>query len=218
MKIGQTSVFMASVLAVIGILPATFLPADSQSQIKNEWAFKTQPGQVKIALLEDPSRPEVASLQIEYEGDAHPSLTDEVGFLREVLRALPPLGVDPRNVAAISMRGFAEPEVRKRVAIAALHSKEWKSYTTLRGGAERVVKDLLISLGAYDAFNGAFEEYGAKVKLSAVEKVASERCLDLELTDPDCNSRYNPRVPIGANIQFEIERGGQGSGRTQNTP
>ena len=193
-------------ITLMGISCAQFLAADWQSDGRNTWVFKTQYGEVKIVLLKGPSSPNVWSLEILYEGDAHPSVAEEVNFLREVLHELPTHGIDSQNLRALSMRGFAEPEVRERVAIAALHSKAWRSYTKVVGGAETVVKDLLNDLKAYDAFNEAFEEHGLVVRLKGAEKVAGEKCMNLKLRDSDCNVRHNPRLPVGANLEFDIQK------------
>jgi hypothetical protein len=215
MKIVKTRPLIVFLATFIGILPADLPGADWQSQVKKTWEFNLPGGEVKIALLNNPSLPKVSSLEILYDGEAHPSVAEEVGFIREVLHQLPAIGVDPHNLRSISMRGFAEPEVTQRVAIAALHSKAWQSFTTVKGGAERVVQDLLNSLGAYDAFNTAFEEYGLRVKVRAVEKVSSARCLDLKISDTLCSIHHNPRVPTGANLEFGIEKNVESSERTR---
>jgi hypothetical protein len=150
--------------------------------------------------------PEVPSLELLYGNGSLPSLAEEVGFIREVLHQLPGLGVDPHGLSIISMRGFAEPGVLQRVALAALHSKAWRSRVTVSGGAERIVEDLLNSLGAYDAFNGALEEYGLRIKTVGAEKVASAHCLELRISDPLCDVHHNVQVPTGANLTLVLEK------------
>ena len=156
-----------------------------------------------------PGHPDTPSLDMIYSDDVQPSLGEEAGFIREVLHQLPGLGVDPHRLSVISMRGFAEPEVVHRVGMAALHSKEWRSLVTVVGGAERVVADLLKSIGAYNEFNSALEEYGLRVKSIGVEKVASARCLDVKISDPVCNVHHNVQVPTGANLTLAIEKRGE---------
>jgi hypothetical protein len=119
---------------------------------------------------------------------------------------LPALGIDPHNLSFIMLRGFAEPEVERRLALAALRSKDWQSFTTVSGGAERVVEDLLNSLGAYDELNLAFKEYGLCVRPGGVEKVSSARCLDLRIPDLPCSAHHNPRLPTGANLYLILEK------------
>ncbi|HEV3481169.1 MAG TPA: RHS repeat-associated core domain-containing protein [Candidatus Acidoferrales bacterium] len=171
------------------------------------WEFRVERGTVRINLLVQSyaSRTNVPSLEILYENGAHPSLSNEARFLQKVLNDLPPLGVDPRNVTAISMRGFAEPEVRQRVAMAALHSKAWQSRATSVGGAERVVENLMNSVGVYDEFNAAFRDYGLRVKVTGVEKVSSDRCLNLKIPDLRCDIHHNPQLPTGANFDLALE-------------
>jgi hypothetical protein len=193
--------FLTAILsAFIGMLLATLFATDWQTRAKKTWEFKAQQGVVKIALLADSSSPKSSSLEILYEDGAHPSLTEEVGYVREVLHQLPALALDPGSVHSICMRGFAEPEVAERVAIAALHSRAWGTFTTTAGGAERVVEDMLNATGAYDPFNEAFKEYGLVISVKGVEKVASARCLGLKLSDSSCTPQHNPRVPVGANL------------------
>lgn len=194
-------VFLTAILcSFIGMSLGALFATDWQTQAKKTWEFKAQQGVVKIALLADSSSPKSSSLEILYDGEAHPSLKEEVGFVREVLHQLPPLGVDPGSVHSICMRGFAEPEVAQHVAIAALHSRAWGTFTTTAGGAERVVEDMLNATGAYDAFNEALKEYSLVISVQGVEKVASARCLGLKLADPSCTLKHNPRVPVGANL------------------
>jgi hypothetical protein len=200
MKALMTRFLMVILGTFIGVSSGTLFATDWQTQAKRTWEFKAQQGVVKISLFADSSSPKSSSLEILYDDEAHPSLMEEVGFVREVLHQLPTLGVDPGSVHSICMRGFAEPEVAQRVAIAALHSRAWGTFTTTAGGAERVVEDMLNATGAYDAFNEAFKEYGLVMSVKGVEKVASARCLGLKLSDPSCTPQHNPRVPVGANL------------------
>jgi len=194
---------LASIAAINGLSGIVSANVDQSPSPRKTWDFTVEGGTVEIQLIVYLSPPKSSSLNIVYAGEPHPSLYQEVGFLRDVVSQLPALGVEPRDVQTISMVGFVEPEVRRRVAIAALHSKEWQSFTTVKGGAERVVTDLLNSLGVYDSVANAFgSEVTARVK--GVEKVGSSKCMDVKLSDPDCNPRHNPRVPVGANIYLEI--------------
>jgi|SRR5579863_3442800 len=206
MKTKCKDVLFAIIVVFVGALCVRPAVLNSQSLTRKTWDFKDQQGIVRIELIIDPSSPTIPSLGILYENGAHPSLSEESGFIRDVLRQLPGLGVDPHNLRSVSMPGFAEPEVAQRVANAALHSEAWQSFTTVRGGAERVVKDLLNSLGAYDGFNAAFEEYGLRVTVGAIEKVSSAKCLDLKISDPLCSIHHNVRVPTGANVYLDIEK------------
>jgi hypothetical protein len=117
---------------------------------------------------------------------------------------MPGIGIDPRSIRAITMRGFAEPDVKSRMASAALRSSAWRSRTKVVGGAEKVVQDLLNSLRVYDPFNVLFEQFGSQVKVEGVEKVASTNCLELKLSDSACNAKNNERVPVGANLRIAI--------------
>ena len=191
------------IMAFIGIVSIVGMHAKTQrAELKKNWEFTTQPGIVRIVLMVDSSSPNVSMLDILYERGAHPSVSEEARFLREVLHELPDLGVDQQSLRAISMRGFAEPEVTKNLVIAALNSKEW--YSSLKGGSGRVVEDLLNSLGAYNAFNDALAEYGLVLKVGGVEKVASARCSELKIADAPCRVHHNPQVPVGANITLSI--------------
>jgi hypothetical protein len=196
---GRSAIFVA-----LSLLVSMNLTARSQSQERHTWEFKSAPGEVKVLLFVDASARPVSSLEILFENGARPSLADETGFLHEVIRQLPALGVDPHTLRAITMRGFAEPEVAKKLALAALRADAWQSRSTVIGGAERVVEDLLNSLGLYDEFNGAFKDYGMVITVKGVEKVASTRCMDLRLSDPACTVRHNQLVPVGANLYFEV--------------
>jgi hypothetical protein len=211
MKAVRTKIIAAIVATLIVVWSVQLLAANLQSQPKKTWEFRAQRGIVKIELFVNsyPGHPDIPSLDLIYSDDSQPSLGEEVGFIREVLHQLPGLGVDPHSLSVISMPGFAEPEVRQRVALAALHSKEWRSRVTALGGAERVVADFLNSLGAYDSFNSALEEYGLRIKAIGAEKVASTKCLDLKISDPLCNVRHNVQVPTGASLNLAIEKKGE---------
>jgi hypothetical protein len=150
--------------------------------------------------------PDAASLEIVHEDQAHPSLSEEAGFLRNVLRQLPSSGVDPGKLRGIQMRGFAEPDVARSIAIASLRSKEWQSFTTITGGAERVVEDLLNSTGAYNELNAVFQSYGLRVRVGGVEKVSASKCSELNLPGVDCSVYSNPRLPTGANIFLSLDK------------
>jgi hypothetical protein len=208
MKTLHTRITVAVIAALSVISAVQILAATLQSQPKKIWEFDAHRGTVTIELFVNsyPGHPDIPSLDMIYSDDAHPSLGEEVGFLRDVLHQLSGLGVDPRNLSVISMNGFAEPEVRQGIARAALHSKEWRSPVTVVGGAERVVVDLLGSLGAYDAFNAALDEYDLYIKAIGAEKVASAKCLDLKISDPLCNIHHNVQVPTGANLRLALEK------------
>jgi hypothetical protein len=209
MKAIHTRIIVAIMAtSLIGVSSVRLLARNLQSKPNKTWEFKALQGTVTMELFVNsyPGHPEVPSLDILYSDGAPPSLVEEVGFIREVLHQLPGLGVDPRSLTSISMPGFAEPEVQQRVAIAALHSKAWRSPSTTVGGAERILEDLLHSLGAYDAFNAAFEEYGLGIKTIGAEKVASAKCLNLKISDLLCNVHHNVRVPTGANLTLALEK------------
>jgi hypothetical protein len=211
MKVAKTQLLIAIFAMLMGVLPLRLFATDWQSHIKKTWEFKAETGTVEIVLLAFPEYPNVTSLEIVYKEDTSPSIAEEVGFIREVVRQLPSLGYHVNTLSNISIRGFREPEVRERVAIAALHSKEWQSSTKVVGGAERVVETLLNSTGVYDAFNSAFEEYGLTVRAGGVEKVAVAPCMSLKLSDSACNIHHNVQVPIGANYDLVLVKKGKGA-------
>jgi hypothetical protein len=158
MKAIHRRIMVAIVAAFIGVSAVELLAANLQSQPKKTGEFKATQGTVTIGLSviiglglfvnSYSGHPEVPSLELLYGNGSLPSLAEEVGFIREVLHQLPGLGVDPHGLSIISMRGFAEPGVLQRAALVALHSKAWRSRVTVSRGAERVVEDLLNSLGA----------------------------------------------------------------------
>ena len=180
----RTRIVVVAIFMVIVVSRVSVSASDWQSNVKKTWEFKLPQGQVKVALLIDPAFPKISSLEILYEDGARPSVDAEGGFIRDVVQQLPSLGVDIGSLHAISMRGFAEPEVVQNVAVAALHSKDWTSRALVPGGAERVVEDLLNSAGVYNAFNRDVDKYGMVVQVQGVENVATARCMDLKLGDP----------------------------------
>jgi hypothetical protein len=167
------------------------------------WQFKTESGTVTIVLG---GTSEAPSLEMICEDDAHPSLATEVNFIKNVLKALPAVGVDPRELRGISMRGFVEPDLAQRVAIASLSSKEWKSRSIVPGGDERALKDLLNSIGAYEPLNVVLGTYGVQAKVGGVEKVSSSKCSHLSLPGVDCSQFRDPRLPTGGNIFLSLAR------------
>lgn len=205
MKVPGTTYLATVGVVLIGFWPMTLAAKNQQSEGKKSWEFKAQRGTVRIDLLTDVSRPQAPSLTISYGDSPQPSLSEEAGFIRQVLEQLSALGVDPGKLGAVHMRGFAEPEVRQRLATAALHSRAWRSRATSVGGAERVVEDLMNSVGAYDEFNAAFKDYGLRVKVTGVEKVSSDRCLNLKIPDLPCDIHHNPQLPTGANFDLALE-------------
>lgn len=198
MRVNLTNVCRTFAITLILISAAC-----SQTETTKNWQFRAEGGSVKIQVVGPPEAP---SLEILYDDEAHPSLSVEVGFIRNVLQGMSSAGLDPRSLRGIHMRGFVEPDVARRVAVAGFHSKEWKSSTTIPGGAERVVKDLLNSIGAYDALNTAFEGYGLRVKVVGVEKVSSSRCSDLNLPEIKCRIYHNPRLPTGGNVFLSLAK------------
>ncbi len=198
---------------IVAILPGMFAighsTADAQSQYRKTWEFNVQDGTVAIGLVtptDFQSRPLPPTLDISYRGEPHPSLAEEVGFLREVLHDLPAIGKDPHTISAIYLPGPAEPEVKRRLAVAALHSDEWHNLITKgSGNAELILEHLLNSLRVYEAFNAALAEYGLRVKAVGAEKASAAKCLDLKIPDLPCSIHHNPRVPTGANLSVVLE-------------
>jgi len=119
--------------------------AELQWEQKKVWAFQADPGVVKLVLHVRPDGVQLSTLDILYERGAQPSVSDEAKFLSTALQQFGEIGVDQHSLAAISMRGIAEPDVRRRIAVAALHSRAWHSRGKIIGGAERVVQDLMNS-------------------------------------------------------------------------
>jgi hypothetical protein len=203
----KTKIAIAILGTFLLLLLLPLFAQDWQSLVKKMWQFKAKRGVVKIALLVVAEHPKVSELDILYENEAQPSLAEEVAFIREVLHELPALGVDPRSLSSINMRGFAEPEVTRRVAIAALHSAKWHSFvTTGTGSAEAILQHLLDSTGVYNAFNAALDKYDLRVKTVGAEKVSGAKCLELNIPDLPCSIHHNPRVPTGANLSIVLER------------
>jgi hypothetical protein len=215
LEIGKARTVILVFAVLLALSDASLLATDSASGTRKTWEFKTQHGLVKIGLLLDPSRPNAPSLEILYEGEAHPSVAEEVGFVRKVLRELPGLGVDPHTLRSTCMRGFAEPEVTRAVATAALHSTAWDRRTTITGGAERVVEDLLNSLGIYNGFNAAFADYGLSVKVESIEKVAIARCRDVKISGITCNPHSHSRIPVGANLCLVTHKNEESRGKLE---
>lgn len=176
-----------------------------QSTIKQTWEFASKPGKVTLNLLADAKYPSIYSLEILYQDGAEPSVEDEAGFLRQALQQFETIGVDQRQLTSISMRGFAEPDVRQHLGAAALHSKAWGSSARL-GVGEQVVTDLLKSTGAYGSFNAPLRDYGLVANVGSVEKVADEKCSRVPISDSACRLHPNARVPVGANVTLVITK------------
>jgi len=192
-------------------LCVTLSAGDWQSNVKKKWQFALQQGTVNMALLIDPALPNVSSVSLWYEGGAHPSIAEEAGFIHQILRQLPGLGINPHSLSAITMRGCAEPEVQQGLAIAALHSQAWR---LKKKSPEGLMQDLLNSIGAYNGFNTALEEYGLVVsRVGSAEKVGTEPCKDLKLADSICAAHPNRQVPTSANLYVEIVPKGKDQGK-----
>lgn len=182
----------------------------AQSRYKKTWEFNMPRGTVNVGVVtptDSQSRPFPPSLDIFYRGEPDPSLPDEVGFLRQVFGDLESLKIDPRTITAINMRGPAEPEVKRRLAIAALNSEEWHNLTAKGfGSAEIALEHLLNALKIYDALNEVLADYQLRVKSVGAEKVAATKCLDSRISDLPCSARRNPRIPTGANLSIALEK------------
>jgi hypothetical protein len=199
-KLNSTGVLSVVMLSILML--SSLAAAHSQTPVRKSWNFKTEGGAVRIDLLSN----QWNVLELNYDGDPHPSVAQEAGFLHEVLKEMSATGVDPHHLSSLCMRGFVEPEVQRSLAIAALHSPDWRNFTKIPGGAERVVEDLLNELKLYDGFNSSLKEYGYAVKVSGVEKVSGSNCLQLELGDALCGPQHNRSVPTGANFCLSFQK------------
>ena len=191
-------------LAIALILTPVVSARDWQSNVRKTWEYKSGNGIVKIVLIVPAQLPDSPSLDVIYDGVQSLSLTQESEFLRKTVSELPDAGVDPQELTRISVRGPMERDVAQRLAVAALHSKKWASRATAEGGSERVVEDLLNSIGAYDTFNDIFAPYGLRVEVAGVEKVAVAKCMEMKLADHVCSTHHNVFLPVSANFDIEL--------------
>lgn len=171
---------------------------------KTTWQFPSASGGVTIVLRHISGTGSTLNLDIMYEGKAQPSVAEEAQFVSEVLHDLSHAGADPQRISRITFNGFVEPEVRSRLAFAALHSKAWHLRTQTSGGGERVVEDLLNTLGLYGEFDKIVKPYGLTSEVEGVEKLASERCSRAQIPEVDCGQHGNEQVPIGANFNLVL--------------
>lgn len=69
-----------------------------------------------------------------------------------------------------------------------------------------MIKKVLNSIGAYNAFNPILRQYGLQVRVAGVEKVSSVKCTNLGLADIPCEVYHNPALPSGANVFIALDK------------
>lgn len=176
------------------------MAADAPVPFRKALEFRVQKGAVIVQITAGlPWNQQASSLTIASEYGTNPTLTEETEFLRETLRQMPAFGADPRKISFIILSGIRESEVRQRLATAALHSKQWRLAIKTSKGISKALVELLNSIGAYDAFNDVFNNYGLKVVVGAAENIAVE-----EMMVSNTSDRY--KVPIDANLTLNLER------------
>jgi hypothetical protein len=161
----KTLMSIALLLLAVNICSAEEL---QHSNLEREWQFPLAQGTVKIELsgmISPIDGREVYTLQI-IDGIVEPNVTSEAKFLETVVHEMEKEGMSPQRIDMILLE-LREPDIRKRLHRAAYASKMWKQAE--RSDRERVVVNLLNSIGAYSAFDRVLNQYGLKVKVGWAE-------------------------------------------------
>ncbi|HEX4824974.1 MAG TPA: hypothetical protein VFV19_11750 [Candidatus Polarisedimenticolaceae bacterium] len=147
---------------------------------QRDWTFPFADGPVIVRLTSTPSVEDGAAVYTVQliAGKAAPSVTDEAAFLADVTAAMGHEGMSPTRIVLIVLE-IREPDVSKRLSIAAYSSKEWRDATPSESGA--VVAKLLNSIHAYESFNVLLRRYGVAVEVAHAEHISTVRAEQLGL-------------------------------------
>lgn len=165
---------------------------------QKDWKFPTADGSVTVRLTTTPSTDDgkaVYVLQI-IAGRAAPSVVDEAGILKAVTVAMQSEGMSPTRVAAINLE-LREPDVSRQLSTAAYESKEWHGAKPSNYGM--IVAKLLNSVGAYDAFNQIFDQYGLTVEVARASYISTIRPEQIGL-----KRNGIPRLPSSATLDIVL--------------
>jgi hypothetical protein len=152
------------------ILAATLPCAIAQAAIRvKTWSFTLPHGTLEIEL----QRSQDGGIQM-YVSPTHQGyeapIAEQVQPLKEVLGAMPALGLDAHKLDYLGTRTWSQ-DVEQKLAYACADSREWRlsvqNHTWKAQGL--LVISLLNRSGAFEPYNEAFKDYGIQVRVTDVE-------------------------------------------------
>jgi hypothetical protein len=187
--------FLVPLLLVAGAIASELLPIIE----KRTWHFPASSGQVIVRLTSTPSTidgRDVYSLQIICKS-ACPELQEEAGYLKTVTKDMTSDGWPPGRIVMIHLQA-REPDVSKRLTLAAYDSQAWIKAQPSDYGP--VIVRLLNEIGAYNEFNDVLAAYGFTVKVSHAENISTINPRQIGLS-----SRLVSRLPTSASLEMVLQ-------------
>jgi hypothetical protein len=169
------------------------------------WRFQFQQGEASIQLDHGPGNHLVLGI-LGPPCEPCASLDEVSGALQQVLHSFPALGFDPHQIAIITT-SIDEPEVRRTVAEAALHSKPWMAcnHTPSSCSPNQTLVNLLNQTDAFRPFNEVLREYDLALRVTSAEKVSVVRASTIKGLALPPGAKSTTRVPINGNLELTVE-------------
>jgi hypothetical protein len=187
-------------LACSAMIASTCNSQVVQPSYIRDWQFPVGQGVVKVELTSTPSTVDqqaVYSLKLICM-NATPSVRDEAGYLETVIRDMEHAGLSPSRIANIFLE-LVEPDVSRRLAIAAYNSPDWAEANSSSYG--KVTVRLLNSMGAYEPFDEVLKAYGLAIEVRHAEHISTIDSDDIGLKDG-----IDRDVPSGATLEIAVRR------------
>ncbi len=179
------------------MLNFTLSGASSFKKVK-VWTYELPHGSLRIELKA--SDDGQSSITIAPNGSAAAPIKEQIEPLRQVLREMPSLGLDPRKLSYVGKRLYEEDVVEK-LAYTCADSQKWRE-SMRRGGENRTA--LLVALlnksQVYEPYNQAFQAYGIRARVTEVEKVGLMRFSEVPARTPKDRAESHLLVPADAMV------------------
>ncbi len=190
---------------LLALLAAVAYPQDKGvSGPTKDWKFQMEHGEASIKVEHGPNDQLILGI---LGPPCRPcaSLEEMARAIEQVVRQMPSAGLDPKKISYI-VTGINEPEVRERVAMAALRSKDWLSCVRVVGcaGNESLV-NLLNETGAYLRFGDSFTRYGETLHVESAEKITVIRASGIKGLAIPAGTKGRIRVPVDGTLLIRLE-------------
>lgn len=189
---------------IVLLLLAGISTTDAQEfrPVRN-WTFSLPHGSLRIDLKSSPDGS--SSLGLSPNGQIPEApVSEQIEPLKDVLREMPKLGLDPHKITYIGTRIFTH-DVLYGLAYSCAGSQAWKSSMEHGGnGKEKVVVSLLNQSNAYGAYSLVFKQYGLQLIVSAVENVGLMRFSSVPPRNDHDRSIGRMLVPADAIIGIKL--------------
>lgn len=160
----------ASLGAWILSICLTFALAQAPTSVKT-WTFTLPHGTLQIDLQAYPDGTSSLSIGPDRHGN-EALIAEQVEPLKQALKQMSDLGLNPRKLVYMDMRVFGE-DVSKKLAYACADSKECRfNIQSPEREKVRVLIALLNQSEAFEPYNKAFKEHGIRVHVTEAEQVS----------------------------------------------